>query len=141
MKLMQVKIYFTFLFSLFFSVAFAQMSISTNQREDAVWDKETKDWKMVSVNEESATFFEFNEELTMFTHTTKTIQSGYLIKSQEFDKEENTYELVVMSDVGNKYYVTLNIEAKTIEFLAKKKGEIYRVKHSIKHLWFAENKE
>lgn len=59
----------------------SQIKISTNYREDGVWNEEKQEWIIISTDEEEITSFEFNEEFTMFKHTTFSGTNSYLIKS------------------------------------------------------------
>ena len=92
----------------------SQMYISTDLREDYDWNPKAQEWKFVSSDDEELTFFEFNAEFTMFTHTTPSITSSYLIKETLYDEEADQYEFDVVSDVGNKYYPFIRVIVKTI---------------------------
>ena len=120
---------------------FAQMSISTNLRQDATWDEENEEWIITSTNEEELTFFEFNKDFTMFKHTTATITSAYIIKSHEYDEENERYECDIVSDVGNKYFMIIDLKGENIRFLADRENGSYLVQHSIKRIWFDEEDE
>lgn len=82
---------------------FAQLNISTNFRQNGIWNNEKEEWTIFSTDEDELTFFEFNKDFTMFKHTTASITSAYMIKSAEHDEELDQYELDIVSDVGNKY--------------------------------------
>ena len=76
----KMKKYFDlkFVFFLFCGVwlmaqdALAQFYISTYERTDAYWENAKEEWKVTN-QDDNATLFEFNEEMTMFKHTTITI--------------------------------------------------------------------
>lgn len=117
----------------------AQMRLSTDQRKDGIWDNESEEWVIVSTDDEELTFFEFNEALTMFKHTTASITSAYIIKSSTHDEENNRYEFEVVSDVGNKYLMILDVENSNIRFIHEKDGVMLLVWHRIKSAWVEED--
>ena len=86
-------------------------------------------------------FFEFNTELTMFTHTTPSMTSSYLIKEAIYDEELDLYTFDVVSDVGNKYLCILDLEHDIIDFIGDiGESSSWLVRHSIKKLWLEESK-
>lgn len=115
--------------------AFGQFHVSTNSRIDYTWDKESEDWQYKSKDEESLTFFEFNKEFTMVKHTTSLSTSGYLIKSQEHDEENenNQYIFSVVSDVGNKYIMIYDVKNENIRFIPDDFSKM--IKFKIKSSW------
>lgn len=120
---------------------FAQMNISTNFRQDGIWDNEKEEWTIFSTNDEEITFFEFNKDFTMFKHTTASITSAYMIKSQKYDEENERYEFDVVSDVGNKYYMIFDLKNDNVRFIYEREGSLFLVQHSIKRVWFDEEDE
>ena len=117
---------------------FAQMHISTNLRQDAIFNETTREYDLIGQDKEELTFFDFNKDFTMFKHTTPTITSSYIIKSSTEDKENERWEFDIMSDVGNSYYMILDLKNNSIRFIYTKNGSTYLVQHSIKKLWFDE---
>jgi len=120
---------------------FAQMNISTNLRQDGVWNEEDNEWSILSKDEEAITFFEFNKDFTMFKHTTATITSGYIIKSQKKDEESKEIELEIVSDVGNKYLMIIDLKDYNLRFLYKRDGNLYMVHHTIKKVWYDDDEK
>ena len=116
----------------------AQMHISTFLRRDAFFNETTQEYDLLNEDKEELTFFEFNKELTMFKHTTPTITSAYMVKSYTEDKENERWEFDIMSDVGNKYLLILDMKNDNIRFIYKRNDSTYQVHHSIKKLWFEE---
>ena len=103
-----------FILMLLLSVAgfstYAQLHITTSVREDYLWNEEKNDWVFDTQNKNEATFFDFNKDMTMVKHTTPTMTSNYLIKSEVMvDKNRKKYEFDVMSDVGNKYHALIDV--------------------------------
>ena len=102
---------FTTVLTLLFSVQLlAQMNISTNLRQDGVYDEEKEEWTVLSSNDEELTFLEFNKDFTMFKHTTASVTSAYMIKSNKKDEERDQFELDIVSDVGNKYLMIIDFK-------------------------------
>lgn len=136
-----VKNILTILILTFISIeGFAQMHISTNLRRDAVFNKTTKKYDLIGEDKEELTFFEFNKQLTMFKHKTPTITSAYTINSSKEDKENDRWEFDIMSDVGNSYYMILDLKNENIRFIYTRNGSTYLVQHTIKKLWFDDDK-
>lgn len=117
------------------SISFAQLTVSTDTRIDFSWDKESEDWKFESEDEEALSFFEFNKDFTMVKHTTARTTSGYLIKSQVHDKEDdnNRYLFSIVSDVGNKYIMIYDIKFNSIRFVTEDITSM--IKYKIKSVW------
>jgi hypothetical protein len=117
---------------------FAQMNISTDLREDYVWSELEGDWVFVSSNKSEFTFLKFNEELTMFQHTTPTITSAYIINSNEYDEERDQYTFDVTSDVGNNYTLIIDVNNNNVRFIGENEYGLFVVRHNIKRLWLEE---
>ncbi|WP_186990389.1 hypothetical protein [Constantimarinum furrinae] len=112
------------------------MNISTDLRKDGIWDDVSEEWSLISENNEELTFFVFNTDLTMFKHTTSSVTSAYLIKSQEKDEENDQFELSIVSDVGNKYIMIIDFKNDNLRFIYDNDGESRMVWHRIKSVWF-----
>lgn len=108
--------------------------ISTNYRYNAYWSDLTDSWKTLT-EKEDPTLFIFNKDMTMFKHRTRSITSDYFIISEEYDATNKQYELEVVSDVGNKYTMILDLEDENLRFIYKKGGKSYLVQHEIKTTW------
>jgi len=115
----------------------AQIYISTNLIQFAIFNEKTREYDLIGEKEE-ITFFEFNKQFTFFKHTTPTITSAYTIKSSKEDKVNERWEFDIMSDVGNSYYMILDLKNNNIRFIYTKNGSIYLLQYSIKKLWFDE---
>ena len=116
----------------------AQMNISTNLRQDGVYDEVSEEWEVLSTDDEELTFFEFNKDFTMFKHTTASMTSAYMIKSSEEDKEREQWELDLVSDVGNRYTMIIDLKNDNIRFIYKNDDKMHMVHHTIKKVWFDE---
>lgn len=115
----------------------SQLSISTNYRQDAVWNDTNEEWNVLSTDE-GGTLFEFNKELTVFRHTTATISSDYYIKTWDYNEEEIKYTMTVTSDVGNQYELIIDGINQCVAFFFWNDDSYYLVRHTIKNSWFRE---
>ncbi|MCD6010713.1 MAG: hypothetical protein K0Q79_575 [Flavipsychrobacter sp.] len=117
---------------------YAQLHITTSVREDYLWNEEKNDWTFDTQNKNEATFFDFNKDMTMFKHTTPSMTSSYLIKSEvTTDKDRKKYEFDVMSDVGNKYHAIIDVTNNNIRFIGTSSdGGSFMVRHQIKRIWY-----
>lgn len=120
--------------------SFAQLSISTNFRQDGVWDAEKEKWNILSTDD-SGTLFRFNRELTMFQHTTATITSDYYIDKWDYNEEEVKYTMTVTSDAGNEYEMIIDGINNCVAFFYWYEGQYILVRHTIKQSWFDEAKD
>ncbi len=114
------------------------MHISTDLREDYVWSESEEDWIFVNSNDSEFTFFNFNEELTMFKHVTPSITSAYIINSNDYDEERDQYTFEITSDVGNNYTMIIDVNNNNVRFIGENENGVYIVRHNIKRLWFDE---
>jgi hypothetical protein len=94
----------------------AQVSITCHAREYCNWNSDDKKFEDCSGHEESSLFV-FNENRTLFTHTTETMSSTYYIQDVELDKENDLYLYKVISDVGNKYLYVIDVKNHEIRVL------------------------
>ena len=124
------------------SISFSQLNISTDYREDLIWNDNTEDWEEFS-SENSITFFEFEDtvqsKMGMFIHRTDDIISAYLIKSHKYSEEYDWDEFDIVSDVGNKYTLYVKIGDEELDgylwLTYKNKEGVYKaVKHRIKSI-------
>lgn len=131
--------------TLFFSVLLctsyflqAQLTVTTNLREDGQWDESAMKWDIEST-EEGITIFNFNDELTSFRHITNSISSVYTILEWDYDDEEVLYEMTVKSDAGNEYdFLIDGVNEYVIFFYYDTAGNYRMVRHTIKETWFDE---
>lgn len=121
-------------------MSFAQLSISTNYRQDATWDNATEQWNVYD-SDEGATLFEFNRELTMFKHTTETITSDYFISKWDYNEDEVKYTMNITSDVGNEYEMIIDGINNCVAIFYWYEGQYVLVRHTIEQTWFNEAEE
>ncbi|MDG2343602.1 MAG: hypothetical protein P8L23_03390 [Flavobacteriales bacterium] len=120
----------------------SQMHISTYLREDYVWDFAEEEWSKYS-SQDDMTFFELNKDLTLVKHTTGNLTSAYIIKTNTKNEERNHFEFDVISDVGNKYTMIIDVfnEDKSlhnVRFMYDREEKTYLVRHTVKTVWFDE---
>lgn len=116
----------------------AQLTVTTNFREDGRWDEKAVKWDIDST-EEGITILNFNNELTSFRHITGSISSTYTILNYDYDDKEILYEMNVRSDVGNEYEMLIDgLNEYVIFFYYDNAGNYRMVRHTIKESWFDE---
>ena len=116
----------------------AQLTVTTNFREDGIWDNAAEKWDIIST-EEGTTIMNFNTELTSFRHITGSISSTYTILDWDYDENEILYEMTVKSDVGNEYdFLIDGINEYVIFFYYDDAGKYRMVRHTIKETWYDE---
>lgn len=123
--------------TLFTLHANAQLSISTNLRQDAVWDENKEEWEVLSTDD-AKTLFEFDRELTEFKHTTPKITSMYYIEDWEYNEEEVKYTMDVTSDAGNEYELIIDGINNCVAFFYWYEGRYILVRHTIAETKFGE---
>lgn len=132
---MKIKLVIVALFTTL--VLNAQLNISTNYRQDALWDEIALDWEVYSTDD-TGTLFEFNKELTMFKHTTERISSTYYITSWEYDEDKTLYTMQVKSDVGNEYEMMIDGINNCVCFFKWYDEGYILVRHTIKSSWITD---
>ena len=116
----------------------AQLTVTTNLREDGVWNKDKMTWDITST-EEGLTVFNFDKNLSSFRHITNSMTSVYTIKDWDYDEKEVLYEMQVQSDAGNDYdFLIDGINEVVIFFYHDKDGNYRMVRHVIKDTNFQE---
>lgn len=130
--------YFIFCILAFYTYqANAQLSISTNFRQDAVWDESKEEWEVLSTDD-AKTLFEFDRELTEFKHTTPNMTSMYYIEDWEYDEENVKYTMVVTSDAGNEYELIIDGINNCVAFFYWHQNRYILVRHTIAETKFEE---
>lgn len=112
----------------------SQTNVVTNLCTTAFYNEENEDFEVLK-EEAEITLFEFDKKMTSFHHTKADIDSEYTVKTKKYDKAKKTYELEIISDVGNEYLMLWNEDAGTLQFLFKKDGAIVVVQHKIMRQW------
>jgi hypothetical protein len=132
LKLKKMKrIIFSLLLIIAAQCGFAQLTVTTNFRQDATWDDKKEQWN-VSSTDEGATTLDFNKELTSFKHTTATITSRYEILEYKYDEEAVKYTMKVKSDVGNEYEMIIDGINNCVAFFFWRNNVYTLVRHTIK---------
>ena len=115
-------------------LATAQMHFSTNLRQDYVWSAREGSWLLVSEKRDEVTFLDFNKEFTVMKHTTPGITSSYIINNIKEVRRNERFELEIVSDVGNRYYMFIDIPNKKLQFINRDYTTL--VQHTIRRTWF-----
>jgi hypothetical protein len=112
----------------------AQMHFSTNVRQDYIWSSREGDWILVAERKEEVTFVDFNKELTVMKHTTPGMTSSYMINNIREVRRNERFELEIVSDAGNRYYMFIDIPNKKLQFINRDYTTL--VQHTIRKTWF-----
>jgi hypothetical protein len=116
----------------------AQLTITTNLREEGIFNLKQLKWD-ISKTVEGLTVFTFNKEFTSFRHSTSSISSVYSIDDWTFDDDEILYEMVVTSDAGNEYELIIDgINEYIIFFYYDDYGQYNMVRHTIQDTYLDE---
>lgn len=117
----------------------AQTQIAAGERTDGVWSELRNEWDIVSKDNESTTYFEFNDNFKFLTHKTPSSVSIYKLNLQKYDSKYQYFNFDAVSDSGHTYTMVVDYEKKLIRFTYKDEYEKTRlVQHNIKKLTFME---
>jgi len=112
----------------------AQIFASCTHRDYFTYNQYTEEFEYQSGYDENS-MFKINTNLTMFEHTTPDISSTYYVSKSEFDESTGTLSLEVVSDVGNEYHYTFDIDDDEIRVIYKRDGDIKLLRFTVKKFW------
>lgn len=112
----------------------AQKSFSCYYREYCAWNSTTQVFEKCEGSEESS-LFEWNESMTMFTHTISSLKSTYYLKSKRYDSENKVWIYTVTSDVGNNYIYVFDEVLKEVKVLITSGSEIKMARFYVKSIF------
>jgi len=131
----------TIFFTLLLSAAYlvnAQLTVTTNYREEGKWNSDNFEWEITSTKR-GLTVLNFNKDLTSFRHITETVASVYQILDWDYNDEEVLYEMDVRSDAGNEYELLIDgLNAYVIFFYYDSSGNYRMVRHTLQDTWYDE---
>lgn len=127
------------LFALFMGLGclvFAQLTITTNLREDGVFNEKQLKWEITKTTP-GLTVFNFNRDLTSFRHITGSLSSTYYILDWEYDEDEILYDMIIVSDADNEYdFMIDGINELVIFFYYDDYGRYCMVRHHIQDSYY-----
>ena len=82
--------------------------------------------------------FKINAKLTMFEHTTPTMSSSYYVSDSNYDEDEKTLTMDVVSDVGNNYHYIFDMGDDRIRVLFENDGVVHLIIFTVKKYWTEE---
>lgn len=124
-------------FCLFANVLQAQIYASCTHRTILKYDTDEEEFEYQSGYDENS-MFKINAKLTMFEHTTPTISSTYYVSSSNYDENEQTLTMNVVSDVGNNYMYVFDIKNDVVRVLSEQDGNVYMIVFTVKKFWTEE---
>ncbi|MET3732802.1 hypothetical protein [Moheibacter stercoris] len=131
-----MKSFLSFILIGFYCALQAQLTITTNLREDGVFNTSTLKWD-IDKTTEGLTVFNFNKDLTSFRHITGSISSNYTIDDWTYDDNEVLYEMIITSDAGNEYdFMIDGTNGLVIFFYYDEYGDYRMVRHLIQDSYF-----
>jgi len=131
------RIILLFSFCLFVNVVQAQIYASCTHRTILKYDTDEEDFEYQSGYDENS-MFKINENITMFEHTTPTLSSTYYASSSNYDEDEQTLTMDVMSDVGNSYLYIFDINNSVIKVLYEQNEDLFMIVFTVKKFWTEE---
>lgn len=132
-----MKKYLLLLFVLLYSTAHAQLSITTNFREDGIFDEAKSEWT-ISESVEGSTKFQFDKNLTSVTHVTESDSSEYEIVNWEYNEKESLYEMKLQNGNGNSCDFLVDGINKHIMYFYSYNGKYRMIRYRISDSIFKE---
>lgn len=122
---------------LFSNTIQAQIYASCTHRTIHKYDTDEGGFVYQSGYDENS-MFKINAKLTMFDHTTPTISSTYYASSSNYDEDEQTLTMNVVSDVGNNYLYVFDIKNDVVRVLSEQDEGVYMIVFTVKRFWTEE---
>ena len=133
------KLIFTLTLAVICSVGMkAQQTLSATYRSYCTWNDTIKKFNSNCPGKEESSLFEFTKNESMFIHTIAEMKSTYYIKSKEWDAKNEVMTYDVLSDIGNEYFVVVDIkhkDAKEVRIAYVSNGTTIMVRFTIKEVW------
>lgn len=105
---------------------YAQIYVTTNTWLHGKFNKATKQYNLVSVDNNQSSSFEFDKEFTYVKHlVSEKSTSYYLIKSQKKNEVDNSWEFDIISDAGYSYFMIIDIANENIRFIYRTTRNTY----------------
>lgn len=120
------------------SIALCQpVNITTDTVMYVIHDVEQQAWVDFSTPDKWSTRFVINEQFTLMTHTTPTMESTYYLSEVSNEIKSNGFiTCVAVSDVGNYYFMVINLNDNTLRMAWETdKGETVGLFYRIKSIW------
>lgn len=126
-----------FALCLFSNMSQAQIYASCTHRDYYKYNEATEDFEYMNGYDENS-MFKINAKLTMFEHTTPDMSSSYYVSESEYDENEKTLTMDVVSDVGNNYRYIFDMDDNKIRVLFKRDGVVQLLVFTVKKFWTEE---
>jgi len=130
------NIIITFVFLFCFHFGFSQsMTISTKEVADCVWDQNKNEY--IGKSKDYVSFFEFNDNNTMITHTNYSGVSGYLIQHYGMIDygERKVLTYMVVNDFGREVEIVVDVEKGELKLFYKINDERHLEIYTINSVW------
>lgn len=125
-----------FIFFLYFA-ANAQLSITTNLREDGVFDELKSEWT-ISANTEGNSKFQFDKNFSSVIHITEADSNEYEIVNWDYDEKDSLYEMKLQNGNGNSCDFLVDGINKHIMYFYNSEGKYRMIRYHISDSIFKE---
>lgn len=115
----------------------AQLSITTNFREDGIFDEVKSEWS-ISANAEGNTKFQFDKNFTSVTHVTVEDSKEYEIVNWDYDEKDSLYEMKIQNGNGNSCDFLVDGANKHIMYFFSSDGKYRMIRYHISDSIFTE---
>lgn len=122
---------------LFTNTVQAQIYASCTHRDYYIYNDVTEELEYQNGYDENS-MFKINAKLTMFEHTTPDMSSSYYVSDSEYNEDEKTLSMDVVSDVGNNYHYIFDMDDNKIRVLFKRDGVVQLLIFTVKKFWTEE---
>lgn len=111
------------------------MTISTKEVADCVWDQNKNEY--IGKSKDYVSFFEFNDNNTMITHTNYSGVSGYLIQHYGMIDygERKVLTYMVVNDFGREVEIVVDVEKGELKLFYKINDERHLEIYTINSVW------
>lgn len=115
----------------------AQIYASCTHRDYYKYNEVTEELEYLNGYDENS-MFKLNAKMTMFEHTTPEMSSSYYVSDSEYDENEKSLTMNVVSDVGNIYLYIFDMDDNKIKVLFKREDVMQVLVFTVKKFWTEE---
>jgi len=112
-----------------------QIHISTNSWQYGKFNYKTSVYDSAFKDNPASSSFEFDNDFMILRHKADSKTSLYLVRTKKRDEVNNRWEFDLISDVGNSYYMIIDVMNKNLRFIYRIKGIAYVAQFDIERIW------
>jgi len=133
-----MKTLFGFTLLLAFVNLTAQLTLTTNTKENGIWSEVEQKWTVLS-SESSMSVLNFNKELTSFRHIANNISTVYTIDKWDYFEDDILYDMFITSENGNEYELYIDgTNSYVIFFYYDTNGDYRMVRYGLQDSYYDE---